>query len=259
MGTSKPYSRFKIARKYISYVASSQSRHDIHSPFVFSFVNDVLKKSSSYKKKDIELERKRLESSKQVIDFIDFGKSGNMFRKNISDIAKRSLKSKKYAQLLGKIVAYYNAKSILELGTSLGITSAYLASSGGTVTTLEGDPSVMKIAQSVWDQLGITTITSIVGNFDETLDVLADKRFDIVYIDGNHKLEPTLRYFQNLKSSAHDETLFIFDDIHYSAEMENAWEKIKLMEDVRVTIDLFFIGVVTLSPTLSKEDFTVRF
>ncbi|MGB1038685.1 MAG: O-methyltransferase [Bacteroidia bacterium] len=259
MVASKPYSRFKITRKYISYITSSQSRHDIHSPFVYSFVDEVLKPSSDFRKKDIEIERKRLEKSKQVIDFVDYGKSGNMFRKNISDIAKRALKSKKYAQLLGKIVEYYNASTVLELGTSLGITTAYLAASAAHVTTLEGDPKVSEIAQGVWNQLGLTNISSIVGNFDKTLDNVVDKRFDIIYIDGNHKLEPTLRYFHNLKQKAHDGTIFIFDDIHYSKEMESAWDKIKMMDEVRVTIDLFFIGIVALSPSLSKENYSVRF
>ena len=258
--SARPYSKISIATGYISYYLKAKKRHGTHSPAVYSFVENVVNKANKSKNKLIESERQRLENSKQSIDFIDYGKAGNIFKKNVSDIAKNSLKSKKYALLLSQLVKHYKAKNVLEVGTSLGITTAYIAQHKDVqVTTLEGDPTVAKIAQGVWDQLGLQNIACTVGNFDQTLDSVLDQQFDIIYIDGNHKLEPTVRYFNQLLTNAKPTTIFIFDDIHYSKQMEEAWAQIKSMSNVTITIDLFFLGIVFIDPKLSKQDFTIRY
>ncbi len=260
MKEDKPYGRFRIARKYLKYYTSSGNKHDVHSPFVYEFVTEVLKKTRKAKSNDIEVERSRLIRSKQVIDFTDFGKNGNVFERSISDMAKKALKSKKYARLLGRIVQFYECKNVLELGTSLGITTAYLAKhSEGQVTSLEGDASVAGIAQNIWGQLGLSNVHSIVGNFDNTLDQVSENQFDMIYIDGNHKLEPTLRYFNLLLEKATEDTLFVLDDIHYSRGMEQAWSSIKNHPRVTASIDLFFLGIVTINPGYSKQEFLLKY
>lgn len=258
--SAKPYSKFKIAFSYLRYYFYSLSKHGIHSPKVYDFIEGILERSSDVKSSSIERERTRLKKSKQVIDFKDFGKSGNLFQKNISDIAKGSLKPKKYARLLAQTIKHYKAKQVLELGTSLGITTAYIAQhSDVQVQTMEGDPSVAEIAKNVWNQLGLDNISCTTGAFDVTMDTLGDKKYDVIYIDGNHKLEPTLRYFDTLKRNATESTLFIFDDIHYSAQMEQAWSSLKDNPDSSITLDLFFLGFVFLDKTLPKQNFTLRF
>lgn len=253
-----PYSKLKIVRKYISYYFRSSTKSDIHSPFVYELVDQVVHKRRHPKTKLIEAERKRLTNSKAEIDFVDYGKAGNLFRKKVADIAKRALKPKKYAHLLRSIVYHYKAKNVLELGTSLGITTAYLAADGAQITTMEGDPNVANIAQNVWGQLGFKNIDCIVGNFDKTLDQLNGK-YDVIYIDGNHSYEPTLRYFKHLHQHAHEDTLFIFDDIHYSKDMERAWNDLQEKTAVTLSVDLFFIGIVSLSTSYTKQHFEVRF
>jgi predicted O-methyltransferase YrrM len=258
--TARPYSKASIAAAYLTYYFKAKKRHGTHSPAVYSFVENVVSKAYRSKNKSIERERIRLKNSKQTIDFTDFGKEGNIFKKEVSEIAKNSLKSKKYATLLSQLVKYYKASKVLELGTSLGITTAYLAQNKDVeVTSLEGDPTVAKIAQSVWDHLGLTNIKSTIGNFDVTLDSIGDTKFDIIYLDGNHKLEPTLRYFNQLQKNASQSTLFILDDIHYSKQMEEAWKQVKAMSNVTVTIDLFFLGIVFIDSSLSKQDFVIRY
>ena len=260
LSSSTPYSAPRMVWKYVKYRLKAGNKHSVHPPTLFNFAEQVLDKANRIKYRSAESERRRLKSSEQVLDFVDFGKSGVLLRKSVSDIAKRSLKSPKYAKLLCKIVAYHGAKHVLELGTSLGITTAYLArNKETTVTTLEGDPSVVKIAESVWNQLGHTNITSIVGPFEKTLDKVITEQYDIIYIDGNHRLDPTLRYFDQLLQASHSKTLFIFDDIHYSEEMEKAWKLLQADERVTSTIDLFFIGIVYIDPSLSKQNFTLKF
>lgn len=256
---AKPYSKSKIAYKYFKYFLSAKSKHAVHSPFTYNFVDNVVTSAFGFQSRKIERERKRLLKSSEVIDFKDFGKQGNVFRREISSIAKNALKSKKYAQLLGQTVKFYKPKKVLELGTSLGLTTACLAQKNTEVITIEGDPTVAKKAKEVWEKLKLNNITSIVGDFDSALDSVKEQVFDIIYIDGNHHYTPTMRYFKILQKNAHPSTLFIFDDIHYSKEMERVWTELKNMHKVRVSIDLFFLGFISLDESLSKQDYVIRY
>jgi predicted O-methyltransferase YrrM len=127
------------------------------------------------------------------------------------------------------------------------------------VTTLEGSEQVAQEAQQVWKNLKLSQIKCITGDFNHTLNEVAKESFDLVYIDGNHRCEPTLAYFDTLTKNSHKKTIFIFDDIHYSPSMEKAWKQIKNRPEVSITIDLFFIGIVWIDPSLSKENFVLRY
>lgn len=257
---TKPYSRLSIVLKYIHYYLTSKNKHSIHSPLVYWFADKVITESKQVSCPQIEVERNRLLHDSSFIEFQDFGKSAQVFQKQIKTIAKNSLKSKKYAQLLRGIVQNLKANKILELGTSLGITTSYLAYDPSVlVYTLEGAHEVIKQAQSTWNNLNKTNIKCIHGDFEISIDKLPEIPFDVIYIDGNHKSKPTLLYFERLQKSCHEKTVFIFDDIHYSPSMENAWKQIKAIPYVTVTIDLFFLGLVWVDKSLSKEDFELRF
>ena len=255
-----PYSKIKITLKYLRYFLSSKGRHGVHSPLVYQFITQVLNSNEDSKYPFAEYERKRLQSDTTLIDFVDFGKSGKTYEKKINTIAKSSLKSKKYAQLLRGIVQHFQPNKVLELGTSLGITKAYLAYDQSVdITTLEGSERVAQKAEQVWKNLKLYQIQCITGDFDKTLLPVSQQSFDLIYLDGNHRCEPTLAYFDMLKENSHKKTIFIFDDIHYSKSMEEAWRQIKQQADVTITIDLFFIGFVWIDPSLSKDNFVLRY
>ena len=182
----------------------------------------------------------------------------------MQQIASVSLKPKKYAQLLYKLVKYVQPKTILELGTSLGLTSAYLASANkeAQLITIEGAPSIAAIAKENLDHLQLQNVHLITGNFDETLETVLAKKsaIDFVFIDGNHRKEPTLRYFEQLLKKSTEQSLFVFDDIHWSRDMNEAWTTIKNHSSVTLTIDLFFIGLVFFRKEQKvKQHFTIRF
>ncbi|MDG1720506.1 MAG: class I SAM-dependent methyltransferase [Bacteroidia bacterium] len=235
-------------------------KHSVHSPLVYQFINQVLNSNKDSKYPLAEYERKRLQSDTTLINFVDFGKSGKTYEKKINTIAKSSLKSKKYAQLLRRIVQHFQPNKVLELGTSLGITTAYLAYDQSVdITTLEGSERVAQEAEQVWKNLKLSQIQCITGDFDKTLLPVTQQSFDLIYLDGNHRCEPTLAYFEMLKKNSYKKTIFIFDDIHYSKSMEEAWRQIKQQADVTITIDLFFIGLVWIDSILSKENFVLRY
>jgi predicted O-methyltransferase YrrM len=264
------YNRFQLAKKYLHYylTASNGKGHGVHSPFVFDFIKNVLNDKKEYGSyHSIEKLRKELLDDKRVIEVEDFG-AGSLAvpnrQKRISDIAKSFLKPKKFAQLLFRIVQYYKPGTIVELGTSLGITSAYIASANKTseILTLEGSENVAAIAEDNLKKLAAQNVKVIQGNFDDTLPVLLSQieKVDLVFVDGNHRKVPTLRYFQMLLQKSNDQSIFIFDDIHWSSEMEEAWNEIQQHPSVTLTIDLFFIGLVIFRKDFkSKQHFVIRF
>ncbi|HFC01093.1 MAG TPA: class I SAM-dependent methyltransferase, partial [Phaeodactylibacter sp.] len=149
---------------------------------------------------------------------------------------------------LFRLVNFYKPKTMLELGTSLGISTLYQASASlnANFITLEGDPEIAKLARFHFEKFKIKNITLVEGQFDHTLLPALQrlKSLDYIFIDGNHRMQPTLSYFEEALKFAHNESVFVFDDIHWSEEMEAAWEKIKAHPQVRISIDLFHMGIV---------------
>jgi len=264
------YNHFQLAKKYLSYqlTASNGKGHGVHSPFVFEFITKVLrdkKEYDSYRK--IESIRKELLNHPQIIHVDDFGAGSTIMKMNerkVKDIARSSLKPKKFAQLLFRIVNYYKPEVIVELGTSLGVTTSYLAScnQNAKIYTCEGAEKIAAVAQNNFNQLGLQNIELISGNFDNTLPPLLSRlnTIDFAFIDGNHRKEPTLNYFYQLLSHSTNSTILIFDDIHWSKEMEAAWHEIQQHPSVTLTIDLFFIGIVCMNDAIKvKQHFSVRY
>jgi predicted O-methyltransferase YrrM len=266
----RPFNIFQLGLKWFRYflMAGNGRGHGIHSPFVYSFIREVLndnKKYPAYNK--IESLRKRLLNDKQVIEVADFGAGSgidNRLQRSVASITRYAAKSPKLAQLLYRSVNYFKPSTIVELGTSMGITSSYLASGNpaASVYTLEGAGSVAAIAKENFESLGLKNIQLIHGNFHETLSPLLSKlkRAEFVYIDGNHRLEPTLAYFSEFLSAFDAYSIFVLDDIHWSREMETAWKTIQQHPSVTCTIDLFFLGYVFFRPEFKvPQHFTIRF
>ena len=121
---------------------------------------------------------------------------------------------------------------------------------------------IAKIARQNFNTAELKNINLIVGNFDKTfLDALQEiKKVDLAFIDGNHRRKATLDYFLTLLKKSSNTSIFIFDDIHWSSEMEDAWKLIQDHDSVKLTIDLFFIGVVFFNPDFKvRQHFTIRF
>lgn len=240
----------------------------MHSPFVFDFITRVLNDRTLYPAyAQVETLRKELQQNSEMIRVEDFG-AGSVYQseknRSIGTIARHAAKPAKYGQLLHRIVRHYQPASILELGTSLGITSAYLASANpaGRLTTLEGAHEIALRASANLASIGLQNVKVIEGNFDNTLPGFLDTAgmIDLAFIDGNHRKEPTLRYFDWLLAHRGNESMLIFDDIHWSREMEEAWSMICQHPAVSCSIDLFFIGIVVFRKEIrEKQHFPIRF
>ena len=263
------YSRFQLALKYVRYYlsASNGKGHGMHSPFVFEFITKVLNDKTAYTEyAQVEALRKQLLNDNTVLKVEDLG-AGSVVSKTdlrtIASITKNAAKSKKIAQLLFRMVIYYQPFRVLELGTSMGITTSYLSLGNpyGKVTTMEGANEIAEVAKRNLRNLQIRNVEIIDGNFDDTLSsvVRGLSTVDFAFIDGNHRQEPTQRYFEQLLAKTNNDSILVFDDIHWSSEMEAAWETIKKDSAVTCTIDLFFIGIVFFRKEFKeKQHFVIR-
>jgi predicted O-methyltransferase YrrM len=200
------YSKPKLALKYFQYylTASNGKGHGTHSPFVFHFITQLLNDKRLYPEYEkVEALRNRLKQDPTILYIEDFGAGSTVSRNNqrsIASIAKYAAKSKKLGQLLFRMVKHYQPTTILELGTSLGITSSYLALANpeAGLITMEGAAAIAAVAKKNFEDLDIRNYKLIEGNFDDTLTTVLQQisSVDFAFIDGNHRQIPTEQYFE---------------------------------------------------------------
>ncbi len=254
---------------YLRYLNKSGTRYSVHSPFVYSLVDNVIRNRTDHTAFDeIKALRQKILNKSQLIEITDFGagsglKSYEHRFESVASIERKSAVTEKYGRLLFRLVEHFKPDIIIELGTSLGISTLYLAKAnpGSKVFTIEGCTTISEQAVNNFNLLNVTNIGLNIGRFDIILpDVISEAgKLDFAFIDGNHTCQATLSNFEMLLKIAHNDTVFVFDDIHWSSGMEKAWHEISEHERVTVSIDLFRMGIVFLKKELSKQKFVIRF
>ena len=277
-------------QSYIKFLFKSQNQHGLHSPFVYDLVTNCFYDKKKYKEyKLLNDYRKDLLKNHKIIKVTDFGAGSRVFTSNertISAIAKNVGIPKKRARFLFRLVNYLECKNNLELGTSLGIGAAALAANKkSSLISIEGCPQTADIARQQLKKYGFNNVKLMVGEFEEILSRILTQpqeknktgdsgisaraqpqttnhkprtTFDLIYFDGHHTKEATLKYFHQLLPIAHNNSVFVLDDIHWSPGMEAAWEEIKGHPQVKVTIDTFFLGLVFFRKEQEKQHFRIR-
>lgn len=260
----------EILKSYLNFLYNSKNHHGVHSPFVYNLVTKCFYNKKKYPEYGILNEyRKSFLQDKSEIEITDFGAGSRIFKNNtrkICDIAKTSGISKKRAQLLFRITKYFQPDTILEIGTSLGMATVaiHLANPNAKITTLEGCPNTIAVAKNLFKvssfKLQVQNIEFINTEFSSYLKTFNFQlsTFNLIYFDGNHSKQATLEYFNLLLPTITNETVWIFDDIHWSKKMEEAWQIIKDNPQVKVTIDTFQWGIVFFRQEQEKEHFVIR-
>ena len=252
-------------KSFFNFLIRSTNEHGVHSPFVFELVTTCFKdKSTKGWYKTLENYRYSLNRNKNIIDIEDLGAGSKKLehkQRQISQIAKNAGITKKRARLLGRLAVYFNCSNILEIGTSLGIGTASIAMAtpNSSITTLEGCQNTAAVANTNFKTFGLHKINTVIGNFDNTLPgVLKKNTYDLIFFDGNHQKEATLKYFSQCLEHIHNDSVFIFDDIYWSKGMQEAWQIIKTHPKVTISIDTFQWGLVFFRKEQEKQHFTIR-
>jgi predicted O-methyltransferase YrrM len=257
---------FRVTR-YLKYVIVSQNRkgYGIHSPFVFDLITRVFRnKTDHFVVCSIEKVRQRLLRDRRIIEVSDLGAGSEKLRnklKKVSDIARYSAVPQKYGKLLANMAAEFSWPLVIEFGTSLGISTMYIAASVGDVPviSMEGCPAIAEIADKNFTEAGLKNIRLFRGTFEEGLAEIIKPgiRAGLVFIDGNHRRKAVLEYFGKIAEISENNTVVIIDDINYSVEMAEAWNKIRQHEKVTFTIDVFRMGIVFFRKGIGRKDYAI--
>lgn len=253
-------------KSYLKYIWHSKNEHGVHSPFVFNLVTQCFYDKKHYLEyESLKSHRKLLIESKSSIEVMDFGVGSKVFKSNkraINQIAKNAGISTKRAELLFRIVNYFKPEYILEIGTSVGLATAALSLGykNTKVYSLEGCQKTADVAKTLFQHCGFFNIRVETVEFSDYLKkrTLPNSNFQLIYFDGNHSKPATLEYFELLLPTTTNDTVWIFDDIHWSPEMEEAWKILKEHPQVTVTIDTFQWGFVFFRKEQPKEHFVIR-
>ena len=257
-----------LIKSYLKFLFHSKNEHGVHSPFVFDLVTKCFYDNTKYPEYEtLKSYRKSLLENKNTIDVTDFGAGSRVFKSNVREISKIAQTAgitPKNAELLFRIVSYFQPKSILEIGTSLGLATSALSlgNSNAKIITLEGCPNTQKQAQIQLQgqNSNFQNVEFVNTEFSSYFKVIYPSPIThhLIYFDGNHSKKATLAYFDDLLPTVSNDSVWIFDDIHWSADMEEAWEIIKNHPKVSVTIDTFQWGIVFFRAEQEKEHFIIN-
>jgi predicted O-methyltransferase YrrM len=260
-------------KSYLNFLWNSKNEHGVHSPFVYNLVTKCFYDTAKYPEYAVlKAYRNSLLANKNTIEVIDFGAGSRVFKSNtraINQIAKNAGISSKRGKLLFRITNYFQPESILEIGTSLGLATSALALGNpkSKIITLEGCPKTLNQCQLQLQKFNIYNVTPINTEFSSYLTTQnlqptsynpQPTTYNLVYFDGNHSKKATLAYFELLLPTITNDSVWIFDDIHWSKDMELAWKIIKNHPKVTVTIDTFYWGIVFFRIEQKKEHFVIR-
>jgi len=256
------------ATSFCKHLFSRTHVQVLHSPFVYELYTKCIMADNLLPEfEPIEKRRKQLLGMPVPLAFTDAGAGSSVTNKTVSSVARYSLKPARQARLLARLITCLKPREVLELGTCFGITTSYLTLGGKqipgfSITTFEGVEKIASIARETFEKLELTgKIQFKTGLFDKVLPSFLEQlpQVDFAFIDGNHQYAPTIAYFELLAQKSTNETILVFDDIHWSADMEKAWEFIKKDARVTVTIDLYYLGLVFFRKEQAIEHFCLKF
>ena len=238
--------------------------HGIHSPYLYYLVRFILYDDNSYYcYAPIERERARLMKATKLIDVVDYG-TGSSGKRTLSTIARTSLMPVQDAQIVFRLAHFIRPYTVVELGTSLGVTTTYLSCavpSDANIYSFEGSKALIAEADKVLSKVGNRArVQFVAGNIDDTLsDILASiEQVDLAIIDANHTQEAAVRYFDLIAAKCTGKSVVLMDDIRYSLPMYEAWKLICADSRVTSSFDLGDMGILFFDKQFLNKHYKLR-
>lgn len=241
--------------------------HAVHSPFVYHIVRHVITGHHA----DEQLRRRMEAYRKSLTDDgtpLMVGSMGAIPRpprhRTVGEIAAQTSISDKYGRLLSRLAEDFRPHGILELGTSMGVSAAYMSAGcpSAKIVSIEGLEAVAAVAERHLRTAGMDNVSVLRGDIDillpQAIDALPGGEVEMAFVDANHSRDATLRYFEALAARRAGCSLLVFDDIYWSSGMTEAWRAIVADERVMTTIELPRMGLAYFRPGCTKEHYVVR-
>ena len=252
--------------QYILYYLRADTIYNIHSPLVSDLMSILLKKPVHDDFSKLLIARDNFLESNQSIDYVEFGAGSRKIdtskKVKLRHLAATSLSSNKQCVQLYNLCRWLQPQTVLELGTSFGLSSAYLqlAHSEARVISIEGNSSLVMRAQNLHEQVFDGRRPEVIeGRFSDVLKSLLPnlQQIDLLFLDGDHTYESTISYLERIKPKLAQDSIVILHDIYWSKEMSLAWEYAREMGPA-ITIDLFHMGILLFQRNIrSRENLTI--
>ena len=245
--------------QFFKHFFGSNSRHGTHSPFVFELIRSCIYAREPKLPQAHHQVFSQLEKNQGEVEGRDHG-AGSWKRQKIAERAKKSSVPRFQAELLFRLSSYFKPEVCAELGTNVGksLTALALAHEGGRFIGVEGNEALSKIADEQLKRLNLLNAQIVHKSFDEWI-AQNEQKLDMVFLDGDHHYEPTLRYVEQLLPMMSQRGVLIMHDIYWSPEMLAAWKKLQQRNATLVFIDLFFVGIICKGRPQAGQSFRVRF
>ena len=196
-------------------------------------------------------------TDKRKISFEEIGHKSIM---TVAEVVDRAASPEIWAQFFYRLSQASRIKNILEIGTNLGISGQYFIKAlegkkNAKFISMEGVKGLCEIASTRFDLIsGENHFEVVHGLYDKSLQniVISNIYFDLIFIDGNHRYEATLKYFELLKNNLSYRAIVIFDDIHWSSGMRRAWREICTQKGVVFSVNFFKLGLIVFDSKQSK-------
>ncbi|NJC25234.1 O-methyltransferase [Neolewinella antarctica] len=264
MNAPLSYWLFRIGSTLRWYVRA-QTRYDVHSPHLVSFIREVYRDDRYYhafgKIRDI---RKYWKGQRQSVKLRAQGaksKTTNRSERSAASLVATNAISDRSGRFLFRLSLWVRARRILEFGTNAGISTLYLAEADprAEVHTVEGNPEVATLAQTTFKLAGLQPRADCALFSDWLHDnpPTAEKPYDLVFIDGDHRRQATLDYVRQLLNARTPASVFVVADIHWSEGMERAWEELKTWPEVTASVDTYHFGLLFFEPGLNGPHVTL--
>jgi predicted O-methyltransferase YrrM len=243
------------------FFLANRKGHGVHSPFAYRLCEEVFySKDSFYDFEQLNQIRRALLSDQSLMETGQFGAGSITFRsskRKVSDIAKLGISSITQSEIFYRLINYLQLNQRVELGTSLGLNTLYLAlaNTKGSTISIEGSHQLHAYAKTLAKKNNICNIRHLLGEFDEVLPLILkeNEALDFLYIDGNHTFEATLNYFKMALAKKHENSLFILDDIYWSSGMTKAWQIIQKHPEVKLAIDCYYFGLIFFKEAFKEK------
>lgn len=249
----------------IRWYCRARTRYDVHSPHIVEFLNEVYCDRRYYHAfAKIRGIRKSWEKEKVTVKLTSHGaKSKTTARgeRSAASLVATNAINDASGRFLFRLALWIKAKRLLEFGTNAGISTLYLAEADtrAQVQTVEGNPALAELAQRTFSlaKLQPTAYVSLFERWLEENPPNLAAPYDLIFIDGDHRYQPTLDYVDQLLPATNPAGIIVVADIHWSEGMEKAWAELKDRPGVTASVDTYHFGLLFLKPGLEGPHVTL--
>jgi predicted O-methyltransferase YrrM len=254
--------RFHMITSWLRHKLTARANgHGVHSPFAYRLCEEVFYNDQNYYHfSELGELRKRLLSDRTALHVRDLGAGSRTMKgekRIVADIARKGISSRTRSESFYRLVRLLRPDCVLELGTSLGLNALYFAlpEAATMVVTIEGSPELANYARGLISAANAGNVEVVEGEFSEVLPAALGrcKKVGLLYIDGNHRRDATVSYFEQCLPYLSAESVVVVDDIYWSREMTAAWKQIAAHPSVTLAIDTWYCGFVFFTREIKEK------